>query len=209
MLKIFLFFQSACSPTQQKIVELSNKWNNVSNSIDKERFNKRLQVEQKLKILSDNLLQVKPEEEEKFQGKKTSESNILININEKFDNISQTLSRNNRQYVEDINTLQNQVNTQQNDVESLIAVETQNRLNGAEKLQQIIQADLEEFSIQFQEERRARDETQNKIMRMVEDVNITLQQELRCEKKERQKAHEAMIQLLEETCEKLDTQFQL
>jgi len=56
-------------------------------------------------------------------------------------------------------------------------------------------------------EKKVREETQNKIFKMIEDINYKLYTEIMSETKERENTTESLLHLLEDTCSKIDKNF--
>ena len=56
-------------------------------------------------------------------------------------------------------------------------------------------------------EKKVREETQNKIFRMIEETHNRLQYEIQSERKERESTTEALLKLLEDACSKVDKRY--
>jgi len=54
-------------------------------------------------------------------------------------------------------------------------------------------------------EKKVREETQNTLFKMIEDMEINLARELEVEKKERDENQEGFMNLLEETCTRVES----
>ena len=53
-------------------------------------------------------------------------------------------------------------------------------------------------------EKRVREETQNTLMKMIEDMENNLKRDLDQERRERDENHESFVNLLEETCQRIE-----
>merc|ERR1712118_257165 len=57
----------------------------------------------------------------------------------------------------------------------------------------------------IEQERQAREETEDAMTRMVEDIVVKMQQELLQERKEREQDEEMLLKILEDTCIRLNS----
>lgn len=64
--------------------------------------------------------------------------------------------------------------------------------------------EIVKFQDQLLIERKVREETQQKIFRMIEDIYTKLSQDLLVEKREREGTTDALLRLLEDACISID-----
>jgi len=64
--------------------------------------------------------------------------------------------------------------------------------------------EIAKYSDQIMLERKVREETQNTLFRMIEDMEGNLMREIEAEKREREENEESFMNLLEDTCARIE-----
>ncbi|CAD8081945.1 unnamed protein product [Paramecium sonneborni] len=160
--------------------------------------------EKDFRILSDNVA-LSFEQEKNARG--IAETKLQKQIDERFAQITLTITRNTHQYEDRSQAKIAEVLQQVQVVKNQLDQERQSREESAESLTEQIDSEINKFSDQLLIEKKVREETQGKIFRMIEDVHGKLQQDINFERREREATTEALLKLLEDACIKIDKNF--
>ncbi|CAK71791.1 unnamed protein product (macronuclear) [Paramecium tetraurelia] len=160
--------------------------------------------EKDFRTLSDNIA-LSFEQERNIRGQ--GETKLQKQIDERFAQITLTITRNTHQYEDRSQAKISEVLQQIQVVKNQLDQERRSREESAESLSEQIDSEINKFSDQLLVEKKVREETQGKIFRMIEDVHGKLQQDINFERREREATTEALLKLLEDACIKIDKNF--
>ncbi|CAK90467.1 unnamed protein product (macronuclear) [Paramecium tetraurelia] len=178
----------------------------ITEQVNNERFGKEhyLRYQEQLLLFEE---QINKQMDEEKNNKRRVELQLLKQIEDRFETVQSMLGKNNSLYQDKLNRQIGDIANQLSNLKFTIENEQQNRVESQTHLIEQMDLELNKFQEMMTIEKSVREETEQKIFSMIEDVHQKIQNEIINERISKERSQESILRLLESTCLKIDESF--